>query len=63
MQLLFDLNYDRMKRKWLEPSYFVLSRVIEDAVLEDVKSFNLMAGSQINENNIKQIRDKAIALR
>lgn len=38
-------------KKWIEPNFFALSKIMEDAALEDVRSFNLLLGSQLNVND------------
>jgi hypothetical protein len=35
-------------KKWMDPSINVLSRVIEDAIQEDAKSYNLIQGTVSN---------------
>ena len=52
-------------KKWMEPNYFAMSKILEDAALEDAKSFGLLLGSQLNPNdpNYEQIKQRALALR
>lgn len=45
-------------KKWLEPNYFALSKIMEDAVLEDAKSFERLLSKNLNPNdpNYEQIK-------
>lgn len=60
-----DPNIDRVLRKWQDPqNNMVLSRVIEDALLEDMKSNiqNLSNYPQSNDNNLKKQQSAKVNL-